>query len=216
MLDFIFEKYPAVRKYLLPIILGGAGAMCILAGIIYALITASPTPDSAVFTASEKSSAEAVSFQPVSPKPKQIIVDIEGSVVKAGIYRLSMDARLQNGLVAAGGLSQRADRSYIQKHINLAQKLSDGQKIYIPGTGESIQGGGQAAMTAGLADNQTGTKININESSSDQLDSLPGIGQVTVQKIIQGRPYNDINELLSRKIVSLKVFNGIKDKISSD
>jgi len=57
--------------------------------------------------------------------------------------------------------------------------------------------------------------ININTASSEDLDSLPGVGPVTADKIINGRPYQTINDLIDRKILTNKVFSQIKDKISA-
>ncbi len=59
-----------------------------------------------------------------------------------------------------------------------------------------------------------GVLININTASESQLDTLPGIGPVTAQKIIVGRQYGSIDELLSKKVVGAKVFEQLKDKIS--
>ena len=56
--------------------------------------------------------------------------------------------------------------------------------------------------------------VDINTGSQSQLEALPGIGPVTASKIIAGRPYNSVDELLSKKIVGSKVFNQIKDKIT--
>ena len=67
------------------------------------------------------------------------------------------------------------------------------------------------ASSEGIA---VGTLININTSSQSQLEILPGIGPVTAQKIILGRPYGSVDELLGKKIVGTKVFDQIKERIS--
>lgn len=92
----------------------------------------------------------------------------------------------------------------------MAAKLVDGAKLYIPRKGESASS--MSSDHAGVVD-QSAT-INLNEASADQLDSLPGIGQVTAQKIISGRPYTDVQDLLTKKVVSNNVFTKIKDKVS--
>lgn len=112
--------------------------------------------------------------------------------------------------MAAGGLASSADRDYVAKHLNLAQKLSDGAKIYIPKDGEVVNG----ASTTVLAE-QAGGLININTASLDSLDSLSGIGQVTAQKIMNGRPYADIQELITKHIITQKVFDKIKSSITT-
>jgi competence protein ComEA len=116
---------------------------------------------------------------------KTISIDIEDAVVNPGAYKLSQDFRIQDVFVAAGGLSAQADRKYIAKNINLAIKLTDGTKIYIPNLGEAvIQTSVPDGSTQGVT---TDVLININTASEPELDSLPGIGPVTVQKIISGR-----------------------------
>ena len=56
-------------------------------------------------------------------------------------------------------------------------------------------------------------KLDINAATKDQLDALPGIGSAYSQKIIDGRPYNSKRDLLTRKIVPEKTYEGIQDKI---
>lgn len=140
-----------------------------------------------------------------------VVMDVEGSVVKPGVYSLKQNARLQDGLIAAGGLSQVADRVWVAKNLNLAMKLSDGAKIYIPALGESMVRLGAAA---GMAGGDSTASVNINSASAQDLDALSGIGSATAQKIIDNRPYNSIDDLVSKRAVSQKVFDKIKDQIS--
>jgi competence protein ComEA len=150
------------------------------------------------------------SHQDLTPKLVSLIqVDIEGAVVKPGVYKLRIDSIIQDALVASGGLTSEADRDYISKNINLASKLTDGSKIYIPKLGdisskENLQQGGSLS-----------TLININSATEKELDTLPGVGSVTAGKIISNRPYLAINELIDKNIISSKVFTQIKDKIST-
>lgn len=145
-----------------------------------------------------------------------IKVDIEGAVTNPGVYSVGTDARVQDALVAAGGLSMSADRNWVASHVNLALKLTDGTKIYIPSFAEVT--GGQAQQvstqtnTGGIlgAQNQ---QIDINSASESDLDSLPGVGLATANKIIAGRPYASIQDLLNKKIVGAKEFEKIKDLI---
>lgn len=141
-----------------------------------------------------------------------LTVDVEGAVVHPGVYHLPVDARVQDGLVAAGGLDSTADRALIAKTLNLAAKLTDGAKIYIPKVGETVAG--SAGVSSGEYAGAQVHLVNLNSASADELDSLPGVGPVTVQKIIAGRPYNSIDELLSQKVVSSSVFNKIKGVVT--
>ncbi|HEX7042227.1 MAG TPA: ComEA family DNA-binding protein [Patescibacteria group bacterium] len=150
-----------------------------------------------------------------SQKTNLIEVDVEGAVIKPGVYSLPQNSRLKDALVAAGGMSSSADRDAIAKNLNLAVKVIDGAKVYIPKIGDTPINS-QASST----DNSTqvlGTTtglINVNTASPEQLDSLPGVGQVTAQKIIDNRPYNSVDDLLSKKAVGNSVFEKIKDKIT--
>ncbi|MBI1919158.1 ComEA family DNA-binding protein [Candidatus Microgenomates bacterium] len=191
-----------VRANLLATILGGAGILLILIGFFSIIISGSNSKNEIIFEPDSQATASA-----------QIMVDIEGAVVNPGVYQLKSEARLQDGLIAAGGLSAAADRDYIAKNLNLAIKLKDGAKIYIPRDGESVSlpaQTGQKSQTIGASDGL----INVNTASLSELDKLPGVGPVTGQKIIDNRPYGDVNELLSKKIVGQKVFEQIKEKIT--
>lgn len=66
-----------------------------------------------------------------------------------------------------------------------------------------------------LSEEPTARPININKASASDLDSLPGIGLVYSQKIISGRPYTVVTELLTRKIIPLSTYNKIKGQISA-
>ena len=135
-------------------------------------------------------------------------------MVKPGVYSLNQDARIQNVLVSALGFAENADRSWVEKNLNLAGKLSDGGKIYIPRIGESQAAA--AAVQGVSTSNLVGVSalININSASLSELDSLPGVGPVTAQKIVNNRPYATVDELLSKKSVSSKVFSQVKDRVS--
>lgn len=186
-----------LRQNLVPIALGSLGLILVLIGI-FQFLTRRAEPSPIVFEDSSESSEE------------KIVVDVEGAVISPGVYSISSKSRILDALAAAGGLSEDADRDWVEKNINLAKKASDGVKIYIPRTGELVLS--ETSSSIGTA----GPVININTASATDLDSLPGIGTVTSQKIIDGRPYGQIEELLSKKIVGQATFDKIKDKISAN
>lgn len=139
---------------------------------------------------------------------KMIAVDVSGAVNKPGVYKLKEGLRVEQAIAEAGGFSETANGEYISKSLNLAQKLTDGTKIYVPVSGEAFVS--QAGSVAG-ANSQP--KININSASSSEIESLPDIGPVTASKIISSRPYQSIDELASKKIVSKAVFEKIKESV---
>ena len=144
----------------------------------------------------------------------EILVDIAGAVASPGAYRLTTGARLKNAIEKAQGLSEEADTGFFARNFNLARILSDQEKIYIPSITEVANGmfiDSQKTInyTSSISPNQNQSqqqlsdsdKIDLNSASSEELDTLPGIGQVTATKIISNRPYTSINDLLTKKIV---------------
>ena len=191
------------KVHYLPLAFSATGLILILIGIVSMFISENKSQGVIIEEAASSDRSESVS----------LFIDVGGAVLKPGVYKLAATARIQDALIAAGGLSQEADREYIAKTINLAAKISDGAKIYIPKVGEGSTrstGSGQASEVAGSV---TGL-ININTGSQSELEGLPGVGPVTAQKIIDNRPYSSIDELFAKKIVGQKVFGEIKEKIS--
>lgn len=136
----------------------------------------------------------------------KIVVDISGSVQSPGVYELPEGSRLKDALIAAGGLASGADRNYVAKKMNLAQKLTDGAKIYIPASGETVFSVSNITNSSG---DTSSSLVNINTASQVELESLPKIGPTTAKKIIDGRPYNTTSELVSKKAVSQKIYDAI-------
>ncbi len=135
----------------------------------------------------------------------KIKVDVDGEVINPGVYELASDARVQDALIAAGGLTQDANR----KAINLAAKISDGQKIYVPVEGEAV-----TSTTSIMGITSTTGAVSVNSASQAELEELPGIGPVSAGKIIDNRPYGSVKELLERKVIGKATFEKIKDLIS--
>mgnify|MGYP001612132581 CR=1 FL=1 len=141
---------------------------------------------------------------------KKIYVDVEGAVVKPGVYEASAEARMRDVLALAGGLNDEADREYVSQKLNLAIKVSDGSKIYIPAVGERVTVS-QSSVSEEVFETSTG--VNINTASQSDLETLPGIGEVRAKAIIAGRPYGAVEELLTRKIVSQSVYEKIRVEV---
>lgn len=129
------------------------------------------------------------------------------------MYKLVTDSRVIDALEAAGGLTDQADTEWVDKYLNKSAKVSDGQKIYVPRNSENDQISNSKLQTSSNSQN-TNSIININTAGSRELEALPGVGPVTAEKIIAGRPYGNIEELIGKKIVSQKIFDQIKGQIS--
>jgi len=199
---------PKSSLFYLPYILGGVGILFLLVG---AYLTINKTTEKPKITITDSSLLSNPTN--LSNPSSKIIVDVSGAVEKPGVYELPENSRFQNALVLAGGLSEEADRDYVDKYINLASKLTDGTKIYIPKLNEQ----NTETQNSNLkTQNVLGINslININTASLSELDTLSGVGPVTGQKIVDGRPYSKIEELLEKKIVGNSVWEKIKEKIS--
>jgi competence protein ComEA len=156
----------------------------------------------------------------------EIVVEIVGAVEKPNVYRLDKGARVEDLLIAAGGIAANADREWIEKFINKASKLSDGQKLYIPRAGDvsnnvNEQLSESSAKDLGVSNGVLGSQgsgnqnmVNINTSTQNELESLWGIGPVTAQNIIEHRPYSTIEELLTKKILKRNVYERNKDLLT--
>src|SRR5215207_3667300 len=146
-------------------------------GILYGLFLAA-----LVWVVAHNPAGDADHTRPV-PTEKAVIVHITGAVPRPGVYALPQGARIQDAISAAGGFRAEAEKS----QINLAALLEDGEKLDIP----FIEGASPILATPGPTVVAVTTElININTASTEELDTLPGIGSTTAQKIIDYREQN--------------------------
>jgi competence protein ComEA len=202
---------PNLRKYLIPLSFGLLGMIFLGYGLIQSSAKQNQQED--LMFVSGKDSAESVKS---AVAESEITIDISGAVVSPGVYTLTDGARIKDAIEKAGGLSDSADMDFVNRSFNLAAKLQDGSKLYIPEVGESI--GSTTSNVAVGSSNASGVSvsglININSASESELDTLSGVGPVTAGKIIDNRPYTSLEELVSKKAVSQSVLEKIKDSIS--
>lgn len=183
---------------------GLAGILLLVVGVFSAILISNKATDKGVEIVEIDDSGEA-------EKGKEVYVDVAGAVMKPGLYKLSPGARMNDALVAGGGLGEKADREWLNKNLNLAAKIIDGTKIYIPFAGEGNSNKDRPSYDKGLS---LTDKININTASSAELDTLWGVGPATAEKIISNRPYGSVEELLTKKAVKSNVYETIKEKVA--
>lgn len=140
--------------------------------------------------------------------PKIISVDISGAVNKPGVYQLKDGSRIEDAVAASGGFADTANKEFISKNLNMAQRLSDGSKVYVPFAGEQISGVQSGGAVVGT---NISAKVNINTASQAELEALNGIGPSYASKIISGRPYQAVEDLLNKKVINKSTFEKIKD-----
>lgn len=146
----------------------------------------------------------------------KVVIDVGGEVINPGVYELKNGDRINEALVAAGGLSAKADRDWVEKNLNKAEKLVDGQKIYIPNQVESRKLKVESEEILGVSTNNK--IVRINTATVEQLDTLSGIGPAIAGRIIDYRTKNggfkDINELKLVSGIGDKLFEKIKDDVA--
>lgn len=131
----------------------------------------------------------------------EVTIDISGEVVNPGVYKLENGAILDDAIAMAGGLGSKANLKWIDKNLNRAEKLYNGQKIYIPNVVEN--------ETVILGVSTTKNIIRINTASLEDLDLLNGVGPSIAQRIIDYRTENGG----FKSIEEIKLVPGIGDKM---
>ncbi len=147
----------------------------------------------------------------------KIYVHVCGAIVNPGVYTCEADSRLFEVVELAGGFAQDADETY----LNLVDKVTDGQKIYVPSideipqdnstgtvSGDNVSGQIQRNTSSGNSiSNGNSGLININTATKEQLMTLPGIGESKAADIIDYR--NSIGSF--NKPEDIKNISGIKE-----
>ena len=204
-------------------------AFCLLCGILYSC----RPKEEAVFESAAGALKEDAAVQPLEPSPEEfpatadplqakadqepvpMFVYVCGAVARPGVYEVDADTRIFEAIEAAGGVTEDAAEEY----LNLAQPVTDGQKILVPTqeeTRELEQSGALENPPDSVEEARDGL-VNINTAGEDLLMTLPGIGASKAQSIITYREvhgdFKTIDEI--KKIEGIKegVFRKIKDLI---
>jgi len=140
----------------------------------------------------------------------RLVVDVEGAVARPGVFELPAGSRVADAIAAAGGYTAQADVVAAAAQVNLAAELRDGQQVIVPAIGVAAGGGGAGGGSAGGL-------VNLNTATPDALDGLPGIGPVTVDKIVAARterPFATLEELVTRKVLTKAQLDKIRDLVT--
>jgi competence protein ComEA len=167
----------------------------IIVGVVAAVVAASSTALAIAFL-------DARSAPPIviSDPPSSIVVSVEGAVSRPGVYTLPSGSRVNDALVAAGGVRTDADLTT----LNLAARLRDGQRLIVPSVSAALADGltapGASPVPSQAPQEAPSGRININTATIEELDTLPGIGQAKAQAIVEYRtthgPFRTVDELV--------------------
>ena len=151
-----------------------------------------------------------------SEPENELACHVCGAVNEPGVYYLAEGSRKQDAVEAAGGFMEDAARSY----VNLAERIKDGEKIYIPTEVEVEEGKVAADPVDGPAAEQDDGLVDLNKADKSELMTLPGIGETKAEAIIAYREehgsFNSPEEILGVQGIKDGVYNKIKDKIVVD
>ena len=160
---------------------------------------------------------------PPTLTPAPILVYVSGEVVAPDVYTLAPDSRIKQLVDAAGGFTDEADTAA----VNLAHSLVDGDHVHITAEGAPMSTPSgvlpNAAPQRGPAEidpGSGGVLIDINAAGLSELDTLPGIGPATAQKILDYRavngPFSDIEAVMEVSGIGQAKFDQIKVLITID
>jgi len=129
----------------------------------------------------------------------RVVVDVVGAVRRPGLYRLSQGSRIADAVARAGGAMAKADLA----QVNLAAPLADGEQVVVPKRGAAGAAGGAGLSGAGSATSGSSgapaAPVQLSTATLEQLDTLPGVGPVTAQKILDYRTkhgaFHSVDEL---------------------
>lgn len=165
----------------------------------------------------QKDKDEINNLEEKSPKTAVMKVHIAGEIKKPGVYEIKEGDRLEDLIKVAGGLTDEAD----DVNINLAQRLEDQMKIYIPNKNDekslNTNNPNQTNDPVTLVKGSSSGLININTASKEELMTLPNIGEKRADAIIEYRNasrFENIEDIKNVKGIGDKFFEALKDLIT--
>jgi competence protein ComEA len=123
----------------------------------------------------------------------RVVVDVVGAVRRPGLYRLAHGSRIADAIARAGGATPKAELA----QVNLAAPLADGEQVVVPRRGApgTVAGAGSGTAAPGAP----AAAVQLSTATLEQLDTLPGVGPVTAQKILDYREkhgaFSSVDEL---------------------
>jgi competence protein ComEA len=204
------------RRDQLAIGLVAAGLLCV-AGAAWLLLGATGEPRAPVDGELGASTSPALQASPSPVVAADLVIDVQGAVRRPGVVLLPPGARVADALAAAGGYSRQADLNAAAAGLNLAALLTDGAQVYVPIIGAPTAGGGGTGGSGTTTGGGGSTLVNVNTATPEELEALPGIGPVTVQKIVAARAqqaFATVDEMVEREVIDRGQLEDIRDLVT--
>jgi competence protein ComEA len=191
-------------------------AALIGAGIVWVRATprlAGETTGQGAVAASDQTLPRAAPETSATASPSdEVAVHVAGRVRRPGLVHLPAGSRVHDAIRAAGGATSGADLNA----VNLARKLTDGEQIRVPAPGDPAPPP-DAATTPGSLGGTPSAPLDLNTATPEQLDTLPGVGEVTANRIVAYRsahPFTTVDELLEVPGIGQRRFEQLKDLVT--
>jgi competence protein ComEA len=113
----------------------------------------------------------------------KLVVYVVGAVRRPGVYRLAEGTRVEDAVSRAGGTTPKADLI----GVNLAAPLADGEQVLVPARLPAAVAAAEGVGVSGGGGSARAGPVQLSVATVEQLDTLPGIGPVTAQKIVDYR-----------------------------
>jgi competence protein ComEA len=142
----------------------------------------------------------------------ELVVHVVGQVAKPGLVRLRAGARVADAIESAGGATRAADLTA----MNLARAVVDGEQVFVPKPGEEPPAAVAPQMPGGSTAGDG--SVNLNTADLDALDSLPGVGPVLAQRILDWRAehgrFTSVEELGEVSGIGDKLLSQLRPKVT--
>lgn len=194
-------------------VVAAVAAVCAAVGVWRDRPVAEALPPLAVASTAPEDGPPSAAPPPGAGPP--LVVSVAGKVRQPGLVRLPDGSRVADAIAQAGGPLRGADLTT----VNLARRLTDGEQILV-GLPQPVEPppGPAAAAPRAPAGAATGGKVNLNRATLEQLDSLPGVGPVTAQRILDWRGkhgrFTSVEQLREIEGIGERRFGQLKDQVS--
>ena len=147
-----------------------------------------------------------------------VIVHVAGAVARPGVYTLPGGSRVGDAVTAAGGPLRKA----VLDGLNLARPLTDGEQVLVPDRTQTMAAAGGTSATPGAAPSAAGgagtSTVSLNAATLADLETLPGIGPVLAQRILDHRDsiggFTEAGELRDVPGIGEKTFQSLAELVS--
>lgn len=208
-------KEKLIKSLLIAVVIGLSGILfCCEKGNQEQLIQEEASGENAEAILADEKEESCEAKPETTEKTTYICIYVCGAVVNPGVYSVPENSRKYEAIALAGGMTGEA----AAQALNLAEILTDGEKLQVP-TKEEVESGAFSGENSGQSSSsgENSGLVNINQADASLLMTLPGIGEGKANAIITYRQdhgnFKSVEELMEVEGIKQGVYNKLKDKI---